>query len=140
MLTILVVGMLSSCGNPTSEAPSTPDTPSVPADKVEVVYFHRTQRCSGCIYAEAGIRYTVETYLEGKLASGKLVFKVVNIGDKENATIVKKYDAFASSLFINRIKDGTDHIKEVTDIWFNLGNDEAFIEVVRDKIEESLKE
>ena len=139
LLIILVAGMLCACGSPAPEVPSTSDTPSILADKVEVVYFHRAQRCYSCIYAETGIRYTVETYFADELASGKVTFEVFNVGDKENATTVKKYGAFTSSLFINTIKDGTDHIEEVTDIWFVLGKDEAFVEVVKSKIEQSLK-
>ena len=118
----------------------TSDTPSVAVDRVEVVYFHRTQRCYGCLYAEDGIRYTVETYFADELASGKVAFEVFNAEDKENAAIVKKYGAFTSSLFINTIRGGTDHIEEVTDIWLLLGNDEAFVEVVKSKIEKNLKE
>ena len=139
LLVVIVTGMLCACGNPAPEVPPASDTSSVPADSVEIVYFHRTQRCYSCRYAEAGIRYTLETYFEDELASGKLTFKAVSVEDKGNATIVKKYGAFTSSLFINAMKDGTDHIEEVTEIWFVLGNDEAFVEVVRDKIEKSLK-
>jgi len=139
-LIILVAGMLCACGSPAPEAPPTSDTSSVLADRVEVVYFHRAQRCSSCIYAETGIRYTVETYFKDELANGKVILKVVNVGDKENVTIVEKYGAFTSSLFINTIRDGTDHIEEVTEIWFVLGNDEAFVEVVKSKIERSLEE
>ncbi len=139
LLIILVVGMLCACGSPTPEMPSPSRASSVPADRVEVVYFHRAHRCASCIYAETGIHYTLETYFKDELASGEVIFKVVNVEDKQNASIVKKYGAFTSSLFINAVKDGTDHIEEVTDIWFLLGNDEAFIEIVRDKIEESLK-
>ena len=118
----------------------TSETSSPPADRVEVVYFHRAQRCQGCIYAEAGTRYTLETYFKDELGSGKLVFKTVNVEDKENAPIVKKYGAFTSSLFVNTITDGTDHIEEVTDIWLVLGNDKAFVEVVKSNIERSLEE
>jgi len=139
LLLMLVVGLLCSCGSPAPIAPSTSDTPPVVADRVEVVYFHRTQRCYGCLYAEDGIRYTVETYFKDELTSGKVTFKMLNVEDKENATIVKKYGAFTSSLFINTIRDGTDHIEEVGEIWFLLGNDEAFVEAVRSKIEKSLK-
>jgi hypothetical protein len=81
----------------------------------------------------------METYFRDELASGKLIFKVVNIEDKKNATIAKKYGAFTSSLFTNAIKNGADHIEEVKEIWFVLGNDKAFVEVVRSKIEENLK-
>ena len=140
LLIILVAGMLCACGSPAPEVPPTSDTSSAPADRVEVIYFHRAQRCYSCIYAEEGTRYTVETYFADELASGKVTFEVFNVEDKENATIVKKYGAFTSSLFINTIRDGADHIEEVTDIWFALGKDEAFVNAVRDKIERSLEE
>jgi len=139
LLTILVAGMLCACGSPAPEVPSTSDTSSTPADRVEVIYFYRAQRCYSCIYAEEGTRYTVETYFADELASGKVTFEAFNVEDKENATIVKKYGAFTSSLFINTIRDGTDHIEEVTDIWFVLGKDEAFMEIVKSKIEKRLK-
>jgi len=138
LLISLVAGILCACGSPASEVPSTPDISPVPANKVEVVYFHRAQRCYSCVYAETGIRYTVETYFKNELASGKVIFTVVNVQDDENATIIEKYGAFTSSLFINTIRDGTDHIEQVTDIWFALGDDEAFAEALRDKIEKSL--
>ena len=64
---------------------------------------------------------------------------MLNVEDKENAAIVKKYGAFTSSLFINTLKDGTDHIEEATDIYFLIGNDEAFVEALKSKIEKSLK-
>ena len=139
LLTILVADMLCACGSPAPEVPSTSDTSSAPADRVEAVYFYRTPRCYSCTHAEAGIYYALETYFADELASGKVTFEVFKVGDKENDTIIKKYGAFTTSLFINTIRDGTDHIEEVTDIWFVLGNDEAFVEVVRDKIEKSLK-
>ena len=140
LLIVLVAGILGACGNGVPEVPSTSDTSAVTADRVEVVYFHRAQRCYSCTYTETGIRYTLETYFKGELASDKIIFKVVNVEDKENAPIVKKYGAFTSSLFINTIRDSSDHIEEVKEIWFVLGNDKVFVEVVRDKIGESLKE
>jgi len=144
LLIIVVAGTLCTCGSPAPEAPPTSDTPPsdtspVPADKVEVVYFHRAQRCTGCVYAETGTRYTLETYFADELASGKITFAVFNVEDEENAAIVNKYDAYTSALFVNTITDGTDHIEEVTEIWFVLGDDEAFVEVVKNKIEQSLK-
>jgi len=75
------------------------------------------------------------------LTSGKLTFEVVNVQDGENAAVVEKYGAFTSSLFVNTIRDGTEHIDDVTDdIWLLLGNDEEFVEEVKSKIEISLGE
>ena len=139
LLIILVAGMPCACGSPAPESSPTPGMSSVTADRVEVVYFHRAQRCYSCLYAETGSRHTVETYFRDELANNTIIFKVVNVEDKRNAPIVKKYGAFTSSLFINTITRGAEHIEEVKEIWFVLGKDEAFVEVVRSKIMENLK-
>ena len=127
-------------GNGVSATRSLPiDVSSGPADRVEVVYFHRTQRCYTCLYAEEQTQYTVETYFADELASGRVTFQSVNVQDGANADIVEKYNnASYLTLCINTVKDGTDHIEEVTDIWLVIGNDEAFAEIVKSKIEKSL--
>jgi len=122
-------------------SPKTPpasNNSSGPGERVEVVYFHRTQQCYSCRYAEEETRYTVETYFNDELASGKLTFQSIDVQDSKNAAIIEKYGAYTSSLFINTIKDGTDHIEQVTDIWLVIGDDEAFVEVVKSKIEKGL--
>ncbi len=126
-------------GNGDSATDSLPiNVSSGPADRVDVVYFHGTQRCHTCLYAEEQTRYTLETYFADELASGKVTFQSINVQDEANADIVKKYGAYALQLFINTVKDGTDHIKEVTDIWLAIDNDKAFDEVVKSAVEKSL--
>jgi len=134
LLIFLVAGMLYACGSPATKVPPASDTSSVQADRVEAVYFHRLQRCPGCLYAETATRFTVETYFKGELASGKLEFKVVNLSDEANTAIVSKYRAYTSSLFINNVEDGVNHIEEVNEIWFLLGKDEKFVSLVKAKI------
>ena len=129
---------VTSEGEQSTEHPAS-DTSLGAPDTVEVVYFHRTRRCYSCSYAEEGTRYAVETYFKDELANGKVIFKVLNVEDEKNAAVVKKYGAFTSSLFINTVRDGAEHIEEVTDIWLVLGDDKAFVEVVKGKIEKSLK-
>lgn len=150
ILTCLALSLMLGCtaspttppvtneGEQSTEHPAS-DTSLGASDTVEVVYFHRAQRCYSCKYAEEGTRYTVETYFKDELANGKVIFKVLNVEDEKNAAVVKKYDAFTSSLFINTVRDGAEHIEEVTDIWLVLGDDKAFVEVVKNKIEKSLK-
>jgi hypothetical protein len=144
ILTYLVLLLLVGCTQsltalPIPEEPPASDTSLGAPDTVEVVYFHRAQRCYSCKYAEEGTRYTVETYFKDELANGKVIFKVLNVEDEKNAAIVKKYDAFTSSLFINTVRDGAEHIEEVTDIWLVLDDNKAFVEIVKGKIEKSLK-
>jgi hypothetical protein len=110
-----------------------------PADRVDVVYFHRTQRCNTCLYAETATRYAVETYFADELASGKVTLQSINVEEEANADIVEKYNnASYLTLCVNAVRNGTDHIEEVTDIWLVIGNDEAFVETVKSRIEEAL--
>lgn len=108
------------------------------ADRVDVVYFHRTQRCYSCRYMEDAARYTVETYFADELASVKVTFQVFNVEEQANAAIVAKYQASYLSLYINTVKDGADHIELVTEVYPLIGNDEAFVETLKNKIEKSL--
>jgi hypothetical protein len=146
LILILLGGILCACGGPAEDTPTDAEaTPTIQpgsgrADWVEVVYFHRSHRCYGCLYAEDAVTYTIETYFKDELASGELVFKVLNVEDKANAAIVNKYGAFGSSLFINEVRDGVDHIEGVTEIWFLLGDDEAVVSLVRSEIEKHLGE
>jgi len=151
LIAVLILSgcILCSCSNPAPQiTPSltrtntqvtpTPQPSTNGTNMVEVVYFHRTQRCYSCRYAGDTTEYAVETYFAKELANGKLVFKMLNLQDPANADIVKKYGAYTSSLFINEIKDGTDNIKAVTNIWLLIGKDEAFVNLIRSEIESVL--
>jgi len=133
----LIVWLVLAYG-PSPTTPPVSNNSSGPADRVDVVYFHRTQRCYSCTYMEDAARYTVETYFADQLASGKVAFQVFNVEDEQNADVVEKYQSSYLSLYINTVKDGTDHIELVTDLYTLIGNDEAFVETLKSKIEKSL--
>jgi hypothetical protein len=126
-------------GNGDSATNSLPiNVSSGPADRVDVVYFHRTQRCHTCIHAEELTRYTVETYFSDELASGKLTFQSIDVQDSNNAAMINKFGAYGSQLFINTIRDGIDHIEQTTDLYPLINNDQAFVTALKSKIENSL--
>jgi hypothetical protein len=133
---------MGGCGEATAENSEIDveaiDTPSIQAGRVELVYFHRAQRCVSCIYAEERVHYTLQKYFEEELANGIVSFEVYNLGEEKNAAVIEKYDAYTSSLFINVIREGIDSIEEVNEIWLVVGDDEAFIETVKSRIEETL--
>jgi hypothetical protein len=87
---------------------------------------------------EDAARYTVETHFADELASGKVTFQVFNVEEEQNADVVEKYQSSYLSLYINTVKDGTDHIELVTDLYTLIGQDEAFVETLKSKIEKSL--
>ncbi|MFC2060039.1 hypothetical protein ACFLTZ_02950, partial [Chloroflexota bacterium] len=73
-----------------------------------------------------------------ELVEGKIIFKVINLGDEANTTIVERYGAYTSSLFINNTRDDVEYIEEVTEIWFLLGKDDEFSDLVKSRIERHL--
>ena len=140
LILILSCGIICACSGPAKNEPIDTQEPPTLQNGVEVVYFHRARRCSPCVYAENCVTYAVETYFQEELASGELVFKILNVQDEANAVMIEKYGAYGSSLFINEVIDGIDHIEHVTDIWFVVGDDEACVSTVKGEIEEHLGE
>jgi len=161
VIIILAVGLLCACGNPPptvtppTEEPSAPPAVTPPAeqpselsetttapDRVDVVYFHRPRRCVTCLCFEERLRHVVKTYFQDEVDSGKLTLEVLNLGDKENAATVNKYGAFGPQLFINTVRDGADHIRNIEEIWsWGCRSDkEGFDQAVKNLIEQSLEE
>ena len=137
MIVILAGGILSACSASAPNPESTLD-PSID-NGVEVVYFHRSNRCYSCVYAEDGVRDTINTYFTDELASGELAFMTINVQDDANAAIIDKYGAYTSSLYMNKVVNGVDHIEPVTGIWFLVGNDQEFVGLVKSEIAERLE-
>lgn len=161
VIIILAVGLLCACGNPSPAVTPPTEEPSVPPavtpppeqpselsetttapDRVDVVYFHRPRRCVTCLCFEERIRHVVKTYFQDEVDSGKLTLGVLDLGDKENAATVNKYGAFGPQLFINTVRDGADHIRNIEEIWsWGCRSDkEGFDQAVKNLIEQSLEE
>jgi len=139
---LLLGGVFAGCTSPASPGPDTsPTLEPTPSgeDYVELVYFHRTQRCHSCRYAGDMTQQTVETYFADALADGRLVFKILDVQDPANAEAVEKYGPYGSSLFIDTVKDGHDNIRAITAIWYNIDNDEKFVAAVKVEVAAALE-
>ncbi len=123
---------------PTEVLPSPQPSPEGSNGFLEIVYFHRAKRCSGCIWAEDATTNTLQTYFSQKLANGDIKYLIINLQDEANAEIVDKYNAHSSSLYINEVKDEDENFEEISGIWTKLSRDEAFTELVKTSIEEHL--
>ena len=106
--------------------------------RVDVVYFHRSQRCHSCSYAEEQTLLTLESYFADELQSGKVTFTPVNVQDENNADIIEKYGAYSSQLFINAVEGNDENIEEVIGFWDFIDDDEGFSLLVRTKITDAL--
>lgn len=71
-LVCLAVLLIVAYGTSSATPPPSNNSTGL-AERVDVVYFHRTQRCPTCIHAEELTRYTVENYFKDE---PKLTFQV----------------------------------------------------------------
>jgi len=160
---VLTIGLASACGEPSGGATDQPTPTPTAVSTVQptptstvgataqptatpdgqnvlyVMYFHRTQRCASCIYAEDGLRWTIDTYFTDEVAEGKLIFMSIDLQDTANAELVSKYGAYTSQLFMNKVTAGEEEIEQITSLWFYIGNDQAYSDAVKAEIEEWLE-
>lgn len=138
---MLLLGLVvSGCTNSTDTATSGDELMSKAsaADKIEVVHFHGTQQCWSCItVGEYALKTITEKFPE-EYKNGTIVFKEINGELPENSTIVAKYQARGSSLFINAVANGQDNIEEDVNVWRYVSNESQFVGYFEKKLKSLL--
>ncbi len=104
------------------------------ADKIEIYYFHRTQRCYSCNTLSQYVQETIEQKFSEEIKNGKIEFREINVDLPENKEVALKFQASGSSLFINTIRDKRDDINQDTDVWRLLSNKSQFENYLTNKI------
>ncbi|HRD81126.1 MAG: thioredoxin [Saprospiraceae bacterium] len=95
--------------------------------QLEVVYFHSEHRCKTCLEIEKQTRAVLDKHFSKEVKSGNIVLKTYNVDEKANLKVCQKFDAFGSSLFLNKIAGGKEEQKNLTDFAFtNAFNAKAF--------------
>lgn len=139
--TLIAAILLISCGNSTEKKTETASTDVKQADRIEVLYFHGAQRCVTCKAIESNTKALLDSLYSNEIASGKIVYKIIDISQKENEEVADKYEVTWSSLFVNRWKNGTEEVNNMTEFGFaNAKNDpDSFKNGIKIKIDELLK-
>lgn len=134
-LVVLLAAIVAvSWPKPSSSGLASSLSSSTKADRVDVVYFHRTERCQSCLWTGEAVDWTVKTYFADELARGKVTHQEVDVQKPENAAIAQRFRATGSSLFLNFVKDGQDNIVQASDVYPYVGNTERFAEKLRSRI------
>lgn len=139
--TLIAAILLISCGNSTEKKTETASTDVKQADRIEVLYFHGAQRCVTCKAIESNTKALLDSLYSNEIASGKIVYKIIDISQKENEEVADKYEVTWSSLFVNRWKNGTEEVNNMTEFGFaNAKSDpDSFKNGIKSKIDELLK-
>ena len=103
-------------------------------DKLEVYYFHRTQRCYSCSKISRYLRETMEQKFSQEIKNETIDFREINVDLPENKEIAVKFQASGSSLFVNAISDGQDNVSQDTNIWRLLNDEIRFKSYIENKI------
>jgi len=106
-----------------------------PADRVVVMYFHRTQRCPTCLRMGS---YSEEAVMKGfakDIEKGTVEFHYVDFQDPQNAAMVKAYKIGGPTLIVLKVENNKPVAGEnLTEIWTVNRDKEVFLKYVRDNV------
>jgi hypothetical protein len=109
--------------------------------KVEVYYFHPTERCPIDQSIEANTKTVMQSFFAKETGNGTITFRVINIDDKANSKITAKFDINAQALYIVKLEKGKEIQKNLTRFAFDYGqsNPGKFKANLKAEIEKALK-
>ena len=119
-----------------ADDPVKADKPAAaPADRVVVMYFHRTQRCPTCLRMGS---YSEEAVVKGfakQIKAGTVEFHYVDFQDERNAALTNGYKVGGPTLIVVHIvgKKAAEY-KNLTEIWSKNRDKDVFLKYVRDNV------
>lgn len=106
-----------------------------PADRVVVMYFHRTKRCPTCLKMGSYSEEAVKSGFAQQIKDGKVEFHYVDFQDPKNAALAKGYRVGGPTLIVARIVDKkVAKFENLKDIWAKAREKKAFLKYVRDNV------
>jgi hypothetical protein len=131
----MVLSLTACQGQDKSKTISTDESVS----RIEIIDFYGTHRCVTCEAIEANAKYTVDNFYPEEKKKGRIIFKTVNVDQKENYDMAERFEASGTALFINVIKDGTETHIDLTNFAFSKGRDQdVFSKELKSKIDVEL--
>lgn len=109
--------------------------------KLQIYYFHITNRCHTCTSIEAELRKNLDSLFVKDMNVDILRFAALNCELPENEELAKKYDAYGATLAFTIFKDGKEIKKIDLSNWAfsKINKPEVFASELKQKIDEILK-
>ena len=123
-----------------ASADAAPTGSPAPADRVEpshvmVFYFHRTIRCETCLKFEALTERALRDAFADELASGRLVWQVMDFEEPGNEPLTSKYGIFESSVVALKLAGESEvEWKKLDAIWTLVGDEGAFMDYIESEV------
>lgn len=112
-----------------------------PSGQIVAYYFHGSFRCPTCYRIGQYAKEAIETNFKEELASGKIVFKTINVEERKNEHFVNDYQLYTKSLVISLVKNSKEvKYKNLTKVWEYISNKQAFFDYVKTEVSNYLKE
>jgi hypothetical protein len=104
-------------------------------DGVVVFYLYRAARCYSCVRLEQLTRAAVETAFAEDIRRGRVAFQVVNVGQKANQPLARKYGVYTQTVIAAEVVGGEEkRWKALPGVWELLYNEDAFRAYIRTEV------
>ena len=155
LIVVSVTGLIVGCGNSGEQkSGQTSASGKAPVEKmsaegkkgeseIKVIayYFYTNYRCQSCYTIEKYTKEAIEGNFEDELTSGELVFKPVNIEEKENEHFLGDYQLYTKSVVLSLVKDGKEtEFKNLKKVWELLRNKDEFYKYIKEETKGFLDE
>jgi hypothetical protein len=115
---------------------------AVTKPRVEVLYFHPTDRCPIDQSIEENARKLMQTTFAKEVKEGTIRFQVINTDDKSQAKTVARFEINAQALYIVAWPNGREVKNDLTHFAFSTGqsNPAKFRSGLKEEIEKALQD
>lgn len=125
---IVLAAVMASLALPAAQSSS--------PDGIELLYFHRTDRCQSCNNAEQFARDTLGTYFPGEVKSGTL--SIQSIDYQKDKAMAEKYDVNMQGLKLKITRNGQETVKDLSEIWAYVRDKNAYMSYLQDVLNKEL--
>ena len=112
-----------------------------PDERLIVYYFHGNVRCETCHKLETYAKETLDTYFADELATGKIIWQVVNVEQPQNEHYIGDYKLVTKAVVLSKVRQGKELARQNLErIWQEVGDKQGYIEYVRDSISKFMED
>ncbi len=107
---------------------------------IEVLYFHATMRCNGCMTIEDFTQKSINTNFQNEMKNGKIILKSIDFQQTENEHFAEKYKFESQELILSKKVNGKEvKWKKLDKIWDFSSNYSKYEKYIKKEIEKFSK-